>query len=190
MIALQPCPRRYVVGACGNGTGTGGADTRAAGTRERAGKQRLALHCLGASQARNVILWDPDPVLSWWWLAQRAPYTVTPLRMLHDLGVAMAVLGVCLLVTRSRRQGRLVRPLAVAGSMALTLYTAHILVLSRVPARGPARGAVRSAGARLPGVRERLEPYGAPGPLEALVSTSCRLARHLVDARPPSRRRS
>jgi hypothetical protein len=46
---------------------------------------------LTAGQARNVILWDPDPTVTWWWLAEPAPYTVTPLRLLHDLGVAMAV---------------------------------------------------------------------------------------------------
>jgi uncharacterized membrane protein len=145
---------------------------------------------LGASQARNVVLWDPDPVLSWWWLAQRAPYTVTPLRMLHDLGVAMAVLGVCLLVTRVRRHGRLVRLVAVAGSMALTLYTAHILVLSLYPLEDHPvvlYAALVLGCLAFAGVWSRTEPRG---PLEALVSTSCRLARDLVDARPPSRRRS
>src|SRR4051794_38770978 len=34
---------------------------------------------LTAEQARNVILWDPDTTQTWWWLAERAPYTVTPL---------------------------------------------------------------------------------------------------------------
>ena len=143
---------------------------------------------LGASQARNVVVWDPDPVLSWWWLAQRAPYTVTPLRMLHDLGVAMAVLGVCLLVTRSRRHGRLVGPLAVAGSMALTLYTAHILVLSLYPLEDQPvilYAALVLGCLVFAGIWSRTEPRG---PLEALVSTSCRLARDRVDAWAPARR--
>lgn len=145
---------------------------------------------LGASQARNVILWDPDPVLSWWWLAQRAPYTVTPLRMLHDLGVAMAVLGVCLLVARSHRHWRLVRLVAVAGSMALTLYSVHILVLSLYPLEDHPvvlYAALVLGCLAFAGVWSRTEPRG---PLEALVSSSCRLARHLVDTRRPSRRRS
>ena len=118
---------------------------------------------LGASQARNVILWDPDPVLSWWWLAQRAPYTVTPLRMLHDLGVATAVLGVCLLVTRSRRLGWWC-PAARGGRQhgPDPLHGAHPGARG-VPVGGPARGAVRRPGPRLSGVRRPLEPYGAPG---------------------------
>jgi uncharacterized membrane protein YeiB len=84
---------------------------------------------LNAQQTQNVILWDPDTSDSWWWLAQRAPYTATPVRMLHDLGVAMAVLGCCLLLTRLGAFRRLLWPLVAAGSMTLTLYTAHILWL-------------------------------------------------------------
>jgi uncharacterized membrane protein YeiB len=79
--------------------------------------------------AQNIILWDPDTVSSWWWLAERAPYTTTPFRMVHDIGVAMAWLGVCLLVTRSRHARRALGPLAAAGAMTLTLYTAQVIVL-------------------------------------------------------------
>jgi uncharacterized membrane protein len=79
--------------------------------------------------AQNIILWDPRTVSSWWWLAERAPYTTTPFRMVHDLGVAAACLGVCLLVTRSDVVRRMLGPLAAAGAMTLTLYTAQVIVL-------------------------------------------------------------
>jgi uncharacterized membrane protein YeiB len=74
-------------------------------------------------------LWDPRTVSSLWWLAERAPYTTTPFRMVHDLGVAAACLGVCLLGTRSDVVRRMLGPLAAAGAMTLTLYTAQVIVL-------------------------------------------------------------
>ena len=79
--------------------------------------------------AQNIILWDPDTVSSWWWVVERAPYTTTPFRMVHDLGIAMACLGLSLLITRSRVARRALGPLAAAGAMTLTLYTAHVIVL-------------------------------------------------------------
>jgi uncharacterized membrane protein len=79
--------------------------------------------------AQNIILWEPDTVSSWWWLVERAPYTTTPFRMVHDLGIAMACLGLSLLITRSRLARRTLGPLAAAGAMTLTLYTAHVIVL-------------------------------------------------------------
>jgi uncharacterized membrane protein len=79
--------------------------------------------------AHNIILWDPDTVSSWWWLVERAPYATTPFRMLHDLGIATACLGLSLLITRSPLARRAVGPLAAAGAMTLTLYTAHVIVL-------------------------------------------------------------
>jgi uncharacterized membrane protein len=79
--------------------------------------------------AQNIILWKPDTVSSWWWLVERAPYTTTPFRMVHDLGIAMAWLGLSLLITRSRLARRALGPLAAAGAMTLTLYTAHVIVL-------------------------------------------------------------
>jgi uncharacterized membrane protein YeiB len=80
-------------------------------------------------EAQNIILWEPDTVSSWWWLVERAPYTTTPFRMVHDLGVAMAWLGLSLLITRSRLASRALSPLAAAGAMTLTLYTGHVVVL-------------------------------------------------------------
>jgi hypothetical protein len=74
--------------------------------------------------------------------------------------------------------------------MALTLYTAHIRVLSLSPLEDQPvvlYAALVLGCLAFASVWSRTEPRG---PLEALVSTSCRLARDLVDARPPSRRRS
>ena len=74
--------------------------------------------------------------------------------------------------------------------MALTLYSVHILVLSLYPLEDHPvvlYAALVLGSLAFAGVWTRTEPRG---PLEALVSSSCRLARHLVDTRRPSRRRS
>jgi uncharacterized membrane protein YeiB len=85
----------------------------------------------GTRWTNSLLLWQPyGDFNTWWWYAGRAPHTGTPLDMLHTLGVALAVLGAALLLTRLPLAVRLLRPLAAAGSMILTLYCAHILVLA------------------------------------------------------------
>jgi uncharacterized membrane protein YeiB len=82
------------------------------------------------SVARNELLWDSDPSSSIWYLAVPSPHSTTPIDLLHTLGSAMAVLGAALLLCRVALIARLLRPLAAAGAMTLTLYTAHLLVLA------------------------------------------------------------
>jgi uncharacterized membrane protein len=146
-----------------------------------AGLRDAAPSGLTRSQARNVILWDPDPTQTWWWLAERAPYTVTPLRMVHDIGVAMAVLGCCLVLARILRPPNLLWPLVAAGSMTLTLYTAHILVLaSGLLEDHPVQLYVAMVAGALTfaTIWRRTK---AQGPLEARVSRCCRWARDRVE---------
>ncbi len=139
---------------------------------------------LTAHQTRNVILWDPDTSDSWWWLAQRAPYTATPLRMLHDLGVAAAVLGCCLLVTRLRVLRRPLWPLVAAGSMSLTLYTAQILVLQTgvLGDHTITLFVVLSVGAMAFAVLWRRRR--AHGPLEGAIARCCGWARRRLEPAP------
>jgi uncharacterized membrane protein YeiB len=81
------------------------------------------------AEAVSSLLWEPDQGSSWWYLAVAGPHAHTPLDMANVLGSAMAVLGAALLLTRVAVLRRLLGPLAAAGAMTLTLYTAHILVL-------------------------------------------------------------
>lgn len=76
------------------------------------------------------------PTTSWWWLAVSAPHSASPFDLLHTMGVAAGVLGLMLLIaTRARA---LLWPLAAIGSMTLTLYTLHVLLLSSsVPRETP-----------------------------------------------------
>jgi uncharacterized membrane protein YeiB len=85
---------------------------------------------LPPGQVVNSIVWDGNPVSSWWWLALRAHDTGTPFDALLTLGVAMAVLGGMLLLTKLSIARRLLRPLALAGTMTLTIYSAHLVILN------------------------------------------------------------
>ncbi len=76
------------------------------------------------------LLWDPDPSSSWWYLALPAPHSHSTIDVLHTLGSAVAVLGAALLLSRIPLVARLLEPLAAAGSMALTLYSAHLVLLA------------------------------------------------------------
>ncbi|WP_307034431.1 heparan-alpha-glucosaminide N-acetyltransferase domain-containing protein [Arthrobacter sp. B3I4] len=79
----------------------------------------------------DALIWGPDPSLptsSWWWLAIAAPHSTTPLDILLTIGTSLAAIGAVLLAARG--VGGLLTPLAAAGSMTLTLYSAHLLILA------------------------------------------------------------
>jgi hypothetical protein len=78
----------------------------------------------------TTLLWEPELSSSWWYLGLSAPHSHTPLDMLHTIGSAAAVIGAALLLTRVRLIARIVSPIAAAGSMSLTLYWAHLILLA------------------------------------------------------------
>lgn len=89
------------------------------------------------ARAAQLLLWEPNQgtsqwyqETSWWYLALPSPHANTPVDLVHTLGSAMAVLGAALLLTRVPAAARLLRPVAVAGSMTLTLYCAHLVLLA------------------------------------------------------------
>ncbi len=65
---------------------------------------------------------------SWWWLTVVAPHSGTPFDLAQTVGSAVALIGLCLLATRLRP--RLFAVLFGAGAMTLTLYTAHVVMLT------------------------------------------------------------
>lgn len=74
---------------------------------------------------------DDLPTSSFWWLTVAGPHTNTFFSLLLSTGVAVSVLGATLLVCRVFP--RLLSPLAVAGSMTLTLYVCHMAFLHFYP---------------------------------------------------------
>jgi uncharacterized membrane protein YeiB len=81
------------------------------------------------TEAMVELLWDPVQGSSWSYLALASPHAHTQLDMVNSTGSALAVLGVALLLTRLPVAQRVLAPLRAAGTMSLTLYSAHVLVL-------------------------------------------------------------
>ena len=85
---------------------------------------------LFAEEIRDIMVWGPEgylPTSSGWWLAVVSPHTTTPFDLLHTIGVALAVVGVMLLL--ARYAGRALLVLSAPGRMTLTLYCTHLLFL-------------------------------------------------------------
>jgi uncharacterized membrane protein len=154
--------------------------------RELGGLDRLVAQGDLGDRPNGVteLLWDPTLSASWWYLALPAPHSHTPVDMLHTLGCAAAVLGAALLLTRVPLIARGLSPLAAAGSMSLTLYSAHLVLLATgflddeplLLFLTMAVGALVVAGAWRWRYRQ--------GPLEALVARSATTARREATTRP------
>lgn len=107
------------------------------------GTSVLALRVLGGYEAiaagtpwmetweiDEVMVFGGDPTLptdTLWWLLITAPHSNTPFFLALNVGLALSVLGVCLLLERVA--GRFLVPVAAAGAMTFTLYSTHLLVL-------------------------------------------------------------
>jgi uncharacterized membrane protein len=130
--------------------------------------------------AAQTLLWEPERSSSWWYLALPAPHSHTPLDLLHTLGSAAAVLGAALLLTRVPALRRVLSPLAAAGSMALTLYSAHLVLLATgVLDDDPVLlYLVMVAGAL--GLAAAWRRWFTQGPLEKLVSVPATSTRRAV----------
>lgn len=126
-------------------------------------------------------LFGTTPRQDWRWLVVSAPHSGTTLDLAHTVGTSAAVLGGCLLLVRLLPRTAVV-PLAAAGSMTLTLYTAHVLALADgSPLLTDDRFTLWAAHVAVALVvatawRSRLER----GPLEALATGLDRGARGLV----------
>ncbi len=140
---------------------------------------------------------SPDgttPTTTWWWLATIAPHSGTPLDLAQTTGSAVALLGAALLLAGitapavARPLGYLLRPVAAAGSMTLTLYVASLLFMnSGLDDFGPLEGYLWQIGAAVVIGTAWRRAIGR-GPLEALTSTVATAARNRV-RRGPTRDR-
>lgn len=128
------------------------------------------------------------PLGSWWWLLVWSPHTGSIVDLAHTTGAALAVLGLCLLLTQgcSARVSRGWQIAFGAGTMTLTLYTLHVLVLSASSLLPLLHGtAFNVLGVLWLGALAAVAR--APGPLETLVSRCAQaVARQLTRERRPS----
>ena len=115
------------------------------------------------------------PTSTAWWLATDAAHTTTPLDLAGTVGTALLALGVALLV--APLAPRLLSPLTAAGSMPLTLYSAHVLLLGTTDDAGhPVRYYLLqvAAGLLLAWLWQRAV---GRGPLESVVAAAVRPLR-------------
>ena len=105
------------------------------------GYQRIAdVLRLPLSETRSLVdapSYGKVPTVTRWWLATDAPHSSTPLDLAATTGSALLVLGLALLAAQA--VPRLLAPLAAVGSMPLTLYTAHIVLLGSTDTEDPVR---------------------------------------------------
>ncbi|MGI5480157.1 heparan-alpha-glucosaminide N-acetyltransferase domain-containing protein [Streptomyces lavendofoliae] len=83
------------------------------------------------------------PSTSWAWLLVDGPYSQTPFETVANIGASLLLLGLAVAVCRGRAMETLLRPLAVVGTMGLSVYAVHVLARAELhPHHGwPALGA-------------------------------------------------
>jgi hypothetical protein len=127
--------------------------------------------------------WDEESVGQWdWsWLTGAQPHTGTPLWLLASAGFAVAAIALCLMVADALP--RLSYPLASVGTMALTVYSLHIVVFWILgDLTGGTPWILFTVGAVAFAVAWRL--IAGRGPLERLLTWSSNRAAGLPDRTP------
>ncbi|MGY1617071.1 heparan-alpha-glucosaminide N-acetyltransferase domain-containing protein [Geodermatophilus sp. SYSU D00691] len=143
--------------------------------------EAVARQSLSAEQYTDLLLWGPSGVTpsdTAWWLATVSPHSSTPLDLAFTIGVGLGVLGVCILVGRTTTAW--LRPIAAAGSMTLTLYCLHLLMLSSpfLPEDDVASMLVQVL--VVVGFALAWSRYHARGPLEDLVAAATNGVRRRI----------
>lgn len=143
--------------------------------------EAVALQTMTPTEYTDLVVWGPTgtlPTDSPWWLGTMSPHSSTPFDMAFTIGTSLAVLGAAVLL--GRVAGRALAPLAAAGSMTLTLYALHLLLL--VSPVQPESDAVAFALQVLVLIAFALvwSRRFTRGPLEAVVWRGSTLVRSLI----------
>ncbi|MCC9175793.1 heparan-alpha-glucosaminide N-acetyltransferase domain-containing protein [Arthrobacter sp. zg-Y179] len=144
---------------------------------------------LGTGDLQEILVWGTEeylPTSSWWWLSIAAPHSTTPFDLLHTIGVATAVLGAMLLV--SRFAGKALLVLSAPGRMTLTFYCAHLLFLGTGALVDLPEFSLWLQITVFVIVAVIWQLAGKQGPLEKLVSRGAAAARESVLRRHPDTR--
>ncbi|NYD24367.1 heparan-alpha-glucosaminide N-acetyltransferase domain-containing protein [Kineococcus aurantiacus] len=142
------------------------------------GGGRAALEPL-AGPLGSVDLYGTVPTDDPWWLAVAAPHSGTPFDLLHTAGTAVAVIGAACLLPAAVT--RFLVPVAALGALPLTVYTAHVLALSRTDDDSLTLLGLHVLGGVLLATAWRL--LVGRGPLEALVGQVAAAAGRAVPQR-------
>lgn len=90
-----------------------------------------ALAATGARIDTNLLMGSPE------WFGLAVPHSGAPLDIYSTAGAAVCILGLCLLLIRSRILQAVMLPLTATGMIALTAYTAHVVLTGLWPRDWP-----------------------------------------------------
>ncbi|GAB2599285.1 hypothetical protein GCM10009696_00840 [Kocuria himachalensis] len=136
---------------------------------------------MGGEGLGEVLVGGPDvlPAATTWWPSIIPAPTDTAWTVVVGLGVGLLVLGSCLLVTD--KFGAWLLPLSALGAMALSLYAAHLLVLSfQAHYDQPSLWYLLHLVVAALLARTWHRAALGPGPLERVISTSVETTRRAV----------
>jgi uncharacterized membrane protein len=156
----------------------------------RAELEAVASESMSADEIAEVLAigWaGTTPTDTGWWLATVAPHSTTPLDLVFTIGLSLAVLGCAILVGRTTTA--LLRPLAAAGSMTLTLYSLHLVLLSWSAMPGGGAGWLIQV-ALVVAFALLWSHSHARGPLEEIVAEATGAVRRTVQSTVDRRGRS
>jgi heparan-alpha-glucosaminide N-acetyltransferase-like protein len=141
---------------------------------------------LGASSSDALVLhrsqFGTTPTNSWWWLSVVAPHSGTPLDLANMIGCSLAIIGLCL--AASRTVPGLMKPLALIGSVPITLYTLHLLAMEVFPHLTTLESAALLVGHAIVAVAMglALRAMRAKGPLEWCTARVSKLTRNAMES--------
>lgn len=147
----------------------------------------VAQESMSLDEFTSLLVWGAAgtlPTTSWWWLGVLAPHTTTPFDLTFTLGIALAVLGLSLMVGYVAPQA--VRPLAALGSMPLSVYTLHLLMVAWPVFPGGSLGYWLQA-AILIVFALVWSRFATRGPLEAIIRAAAMAVSDLVAGNQPRR---
>lgn len=135
------------------------------------------------SLAGSTAPWK-EPAGPWW--ASLEPHSTSPTEMVGNTGVALLVIGLCLLLARPTAA---FFPALAFGSMSLTVYTAHVVVIALVGDQivwEPSNVSFAVLTLSLMAAAAVWRALVGPGPLERVMTiASSRTASSLADRDAP-----
>ncbi|NIH72295.1 heparan-alpha-glucosaminide N-acetyltransferase domain-containing protein [Auritidibacter ignavus] len=135
----------------------------------------------GSGMVTQYLVGDPS------WYVMVAPHSTAPLDVISTAGIAVAVIGLCLILTQHTAGlgDKVLYPLIGAGAIPLTLYVAHVLVMAVLGDEAGSEWTVlliQWGACLILGTALRI--VGWRGPLEFLIHA---VSTHLIVLNPPAK---
>ena len=141
------------------------------------------------------------PTTSWWWLAIAGPHSGTPFDLLSTAGTAVTAIVACqAIVMLLDRRTWVLAPLSAPGSMPLSVYSGHVVLLevTRLWVLGTSASGEGTSGAQMSELLIHVAVFvmlalgwkvavSSRGPLESGIAAIIRIATPVPAALPAAR---